>query len=217
MNKDMDIIHRLLDGEVPEEEKREILDRMDSDPVLKKEFNELEKALCMVKNSDRLAVPESFTSDVMRRLPACRVSPVKRIGDFLFEGRILKWNMAAALATACLLIIAFAGIFQSWEKQHPVSYINASSEPTVTVKINFYAPGAKTVSVAGNFNKWKVNENALRKQDNGVWTIEIPLKPGIYNYMFVVDGKVWMTDPNAESYRDDGFGYRNAVLKVAKL
>jgi 1,4-alpha-glucan branching enzyme len=54
----------------------------------------------------------------------------------------------------------------------------------------------------------------LTKQENGVWTVSIPLKPGEHSYMFVVDGKAWVTDPKAETYRDDGFGNKNAVMRV---
>jgi hypothetical protein len=32
--------------------------------------------------------------------------------------------------------------------------------------------------------------------------------------MFVVDGEVWVTDPRAERYVDDGFGMRNALIAV---
>jgi 1,4-alpha-glucan branching enzyme len=116
------------------------------------------------------------------------------------------------------MIIVFAGIFQFQKKNNLVQYANTTSgESTITVRINFHAPEAKKVAIAGDFNKWKVDENILKRQDNGIWTIEIPLKPGAYNYMFVVDGKVWMTDPNAELYQDDGFGFKNSVLKVTKL
>ncbi|MDA8215370.1 MAG: hypothetical protein M0Z64_08860 [Nitrospiraceae bacterium] len=217
MNKDVDIIHRLLDGELSEEEKRDILSKIDSDPVLKNELKEIEKTIHIAKNSDRLIAPASFTSDVMRRLPARKESYVKEVRDFFFKGRVLRWNMATALAVACLMIIVFAGIFQSQKKHSLVSQTITSPESTITVRINFYAPKAKKVAIAGDFNKWKVNGNILKKQDNGIWTIEIPLKPGTYNYMFVVDGKVWVTDPNAELYQDDGFGFKNSVLKVTKL
>ncbi|MCL4537504.1 MAG: hypothetical protein M1610_07935 [Nitrospirae bacterium] len=218
MNKDVDIIHRLLDGELSEEEKRDILSKIDSDPVLKNELKEIEKTIHIAKNSDRLIAPASFTSDVMRRLPARKESYVKEVRDFFFKGRVLRWNMATALAVACLMIIVFAGIFQFQKKNNLVQYANTTSgESTITVRINFHAPEAKKVAIAGDFNKWKVDENILKRQDNGIWTIEIPLKPGAYNYMFVVDGKVWMTDPNAELYQDDGFGFKNSVLKVTKL
>lgn len=220
MNKEMEIIHRLLDGEIPEEEKNDILRKIDSETSMKKEFNEIEKAIRIVKNSNRLIVPASFTSDVMRRLPsrkASKVSYIKRIQDFLFRDRVLRWDMATALAVMCLVAIILTGIFQFQRKDSFITHTNTSGQSTITVRFNFYAPEAKKVAIAGDFNKWKVDESIMRRQDNGIWTIEVPLKPGVYNYMFVVDGKVWVTDPNAESYRDDGFGYKNSVLKVTKL
>lgn len=218
MNRDMELIHRLLDGELSEEEKRDILIKIGSDPVLKNEFKEIEKAIHIAKNSDRLIAPASFTSDVMGRLPIRKDSHIKMAKDFLFRGRVLRWNMATALAAVCLLIIVFAGVFQFKGKHDLITYTNTPGESNITtVRIDFYSPDAKKVAVAGDFNKWKVDENILKRQENGIWTIEIPLKPGKYNYMFVVDGKVWMTDPNAELYQDDGFGFKNSVLKVTKL
>jgi 1,4-alpha-glucan branching enzyme len=53
------------------------------------------------------------------------------------------------------------------------------------------------------------------RRDGGVWTVDIPLRPGVYSYMFVVDGTAWVTDPDAESFQDDGFGNRNAVVRVS--
>jgi len=44
--------------------------------------------------------------------------------------------------------------------------------------------------------------------------VTIPLKPGRYEYMFVVDGQQWIPDPFAAEQTDDGFGSRNAVLEV---
>ncbi|MDI6727330.1 MAG: hypothetical protein QMD44_00220 [Thermodesulfovibrionales bacterium] len=217
MNSDMEIIHRLLDGEVSDEEKREILNKINSDPVLKDEFNRIDKVIRMVENSERLIAPASFTADVMKKLPARRNSYIKEIWDFLFKGRVLRWNMATAIVVAGFFVVVITGIFEFQKKNNLVQYASTSGESSITVRINFYAPEAKKVAIAGDFNKWKVNENILNKQDNGIWTIEIPLKPGTYNYMFVVDGKVWVTDPKAESYRDDGFGYKNAVLNVTKL
>jgi hypothetical protein len=48
-----------------------------------------------------------------------------------------------------------------------------------------------------------------------VWTGRVPLQPGVHQYMFVIDGTEWVTDPGAERWSDDGFGNRNAVLAVA--
>jgi hypothetical protein len=49
---------------------------------------------------------------------------------------------------------------------------------------------------------------------DGVWTGAVPLPPGLHKYMFLIDGKEWVTDPHAERYYDDGYGMRNAVITV---
>ena len=74
--------------------------------------------------------------------------------------------------------------------------------------------GARTVHVAGDFNGWNPARTSLEQISNGAWAVTIPLKPGRYEYMFVVDGQQWIADPFAAEQHDDGFGSRNAVLEV---
>jgi hypothetical protein len=74
---------------------------------------------------------------------------------------------------------------------------------------------AKSVTVAGDFNGWDVASTHLADTDrDGVWTGMVALRPGLHKYMFVIDGKRWVTDPEAERYLDDGFGMRNAVITI---
>ena len=87
-------------------------------------------------------------------------------------------------------------------------------EGSTTVRLTFYAPQARTVSVAGDFNKWRTETDAMKGND-GMWSIDLKLKPGVYSYSFIVDGKTWVADPGAESYQDDGFGSQNSILRVA--
>jgi anti-sigma-K factor RskA len=79
-----------------------------------------------------------------------------------------------------------------------------------------YAPqrnDLKSVTVAGSFNGWDAHSLPMQKV-GGVWTMNLVLPPGAYEYMFVEDGKHWVTDPLAPYTRDDGFGNRNAVLQL---
>lgn len=79
-----------------------------------------------------------------------------------------------------------------------------------------YAPqrdDLKSVTVAGSFNGWNAHSLPLQKVGE-VWTTNLVLPPGAYEYMFVEDGKRWVTDPLAPVTRDDGFGNRNAVLQL---
>jgi 1,4-alpha-glucan branching enzyme len=82
------------------------------------------------------------------------------------------------------------------------------------VAFSFYAPGAKKVGIAGNFNAWNMYKDSLSGPDKkGLWTIVIPLHQGRYEYLFIVDGKKWQPDPSVPEV-DDGFGGKNSVLLV---
>jgi anti-sigma-K factor RskA len=210
---DRELIHRMLDGDLGPDEKKVLLDRVQSDPALKEELDGITRALRTIETSERMQAPPFFTAEVMRRLPARKATIANRIRDFLLKGRVLKWNMATAFAAAVLFALVFTQVDRT--RNAPVETAALSQqEQTVTVTMNLHAPEAHHVAVAGTFNKWKADTHILTRQENGVWTVSIPLKPGEYSYMFIVDGKAWVTDPNAETYRDDGFGNRNAVMRV---
>jgi len=215
MDKERRFIHELLDGELSPEAGRDLLDRVNSDPLLKREFDDLRSVVDMVESSERLTVPAAFTSQVMRRLPARKVSFGKRVSSFLFGQRMLRWNMAAAFAAAGLVIIIAGGLLQFGNRDAVVSYQRPADGVSRTVAISFYAPEARSVSLAGDFNKWSAEKGLMKKENNGIWTLEVPLQPGTYHYMFVVDGEAWVMDPNAELYRDDGYGNKNSVLRVS--
>ena len=55
----------------------------------------------------------------------------------------------------------------------------------------------------------------LRDDDHdGVWRAAVVLPVGQHEYMFVVDGEQWVTDPLAGRFVDDGFGRQNSLLIV---
>jgi len=216
MDSDRDMLHRFLDGDLTAGEREAFLRRMKDDPVLQKEHDALASALHMVNTSPRMTAPPAFTRDVMKRLPQKPVPFVVRLRDFLLRGRVLRWNMAAALVTAAVLILTIAALSRQYAvPTGPAALHTGGQETAVTVRMNFYAPQARQVSVAGDFNKWQTDALPMSRQDGGVWAIDLALKPGVYTYMFVVDGKAWVTDPDAETYQDVGFGNKNAVMRVS--
>ena len=76
---------------------------------------------------------------------------------------------------------------------------------------------ATSVAVAGSFNQWSPSSHPLaRAKTGGLWTIVVPLPPGEHAFMYVVDGKDWVSPPLAEDYVDDGFGARNGIVVVRK-
>jgi len=81
------------------------------------------------------------------------------------------------------------------------------------VEMSFDAPFAKFVNIAGDFNAWEMTTLALRKTDS-VWKITLELKPGAYQYKFLVDGE-WVNDPNNVRTVPNQFGSLNNVLEVS--
>ncbi len=82
-----------------------------------------------------------------------------------------------------------------------------------TVRFRIHAPGAATVSVAGDFNGWDRERHPLRDAGGGWWELSIPIRPGSHQYAYVIDGE-WITPPNAEITVEDGFGGRNGLLII---
>jgi 1,4-alpha-glucan branching enzyme len=68
----------------------------------------------------------------------------------------------------------------------------------VAKPINFVclAPGAKHVSLIGDFNDWHPNAHPMKRQPDGAWTTQIQLSHGHHHYLFCVDGKERL-DPRA--------------------
>jgi len=83
-----------------------------------------------------------------------------------------------------------------------------------TVSFELVKPGAKQVCVAGSFNGWKPETTPLVPKDNGRWVGDLTIKPGRYEYLFVVDGQ-WVPDPNAKETVKNPFGGLNSILGVS--
>ena len=152
-----------------------------------------------------------------------RTAPRRSLGqrprETLWTPRALQWNLASALGTVCVaLLIAGAAVTLDRAGQPASSLIPAvaTTAPStrVLVRLVMLQPGAQTVGVAGDFNGWDPLQTPLVPTTGGAWTVTLPLEPGRYEYMFVVDGTEWMADPFAEEQQDDGFGLRNGVLDV---
>lgn len=81
------------------------------------------------------------------------------------------------------------------------------------VKFSFRAPTARSVFVVGNFNNWSLSDDNLLEKKDGHWTKTLKLKPGTYQYRFVVDGQ-WIEDPINPELAANPFGEFNSVVDV---
>jgi hypothetical protein len=89
--------------------------------------------------------------------------------------------------------------------------------PSTLVQFLLVAPGARHVTLVGDFNDWDVGATPLVSAASGrVWTIEVPLTPGRHRYAFVVDGTRWLADPTAPRALGDDFGTPSSVVTVTE-
>jgi len=86
-----------------------------------------------------------------------------------------------------------------------------------SVQVVFRAPGARHVSVVGDFNSWDADADAMsRDPATGLWSHTLALRPGRHVYAFVVDDSVWMRDPRSPAAPDADFGRPGSVLLVGQ-
>jgi len=85
--------------------------------------------------------------------------------------------------------------------------------PIKKVQFEFPAPEAEEVCLAGGFNNWDTNANPMKKDKKGIWKTALSLKPGRYEYRFLVDGN-WENDPVCSCCVPNEFGGQNCVITV---
>jgi hypothetical protein len=83
----------------------------------------------------------------------------------------------------------------------------------VPVSIRYVDLHAQKVCIAGNFNQWSPESHCM-KNERGTWSIQLRLSPGRYQYIFVIDGRLWKTDPDSPIKEESGFGTENSVFVV---
>ena len=84
---------------------------------------------------------------------------------------------------------------------------------TKKVLFEFQAPSTREVYLAGDFNNWDGNTNLMKKNMKGLWKTTLSLKPGRYEYRFLVDGN-WENDPSCCDCVPNEFGSQNCVRVV---
>lgn len=164
------------------------------------EQNDLEKMLSDALADLRRSAPPGFTGRVMTALPA---KPDRAYPRLLTLKR--AWG-TKVLAAAAALMIAFGGGI--------LLFYNGINERTL-VKFEFHDPGAVSVELVGDFTSWQSGRIQLDGPNkSGLWTAAIELPEGRHEYIFLVNGQKWVTDPYALVRRPDGFGNQNAVLNL---
>lgn len=193
-------IHQVLDGEAP---------RSGLGPEAARELAAVEDAMRGALEGLVLEAPRDCVDEVLARIAAVeaprRGGRARAAAGWLWRPRTVSvrlrpaYGLLAAALVAALLLPGAVGR-------------EASAAPRVYVAFRLDARGASRVELAGDFTAWKP-AYALHESKPGVWSVVVPLEPGVHDYAFVVDGERWMPDPLAPTVAD-GFGGVNSRLAV---
>ena len=95
----------------------------------------------------------------------------------------------------------------------PEKAAGSATSKTRNCTFVFSGPNAKRVSVSGEFNGWSPDATPMKRRSDGQWETTLALKPGRYQYKFVVDGN-WIHDPNARENVGNEHGSLNSVTEI---
>ena len=191
-------LHEYLDGERPFE---------DLPPDLQAEARSWESRIDDFRDRTDRSAPAWIRPKVLREIEEEEAAP----------SGWQQWVQWALLPLAGAAV-ALAIWLQPWQQigsPLPGGQTTATAERADgATHFRLEAPDADRVEVAGSFTDWRPELQLEDADGDGVWTGSAPLEAGVHQYMFVVDGEQWVTDPNADRYVADGFGNRNAVVAV---
>lgn len=69
------------------------------------------------------------------------------------------------------------------------------------------AKDAGKVAVVGEFNNWEPSASPLRRQKDGAFSATLDLETGReYQFRYLIDGEIWISDPEADRYAFSPFG-----------
>jgi hypothetical protein len=153
---------------------------------------------------DELRRPVALDSTV----DATALERIRRLG----RPRESRWRLGvvASLAGAALAAGLLLPLLLSSPRARPE--LGAAR----AVRLSLVAPTSSRVVVVGDFNNWDPAATPLRSSGReGVWSVELQLKPGRYHYTFLVDGRRWVRDPAEPPAPESDFGAPTSVLTVS--
>lgn len=162
--------------------------------------------------------------DSIRREPA----PQRRsrvLGWLVEPRRLVLPPIAAAALAAGLVGIGILGGFAIDRDGRPATgrplQDGVAQSPRLpdssvrVVKFVITAPQANSVALVGDFNGWDAAATPAKREKDGSWTMYVSLRPGRYEYTFMLDGAHLINDPAAPVAPDDGYGQKNSVVVIA--
>jgi len=152
-------------------------------------------------------------ASVRRALPPWPV----RAWRWIREPRAVAVSPLGGMAMAAALAgVVFVGVLSrgGTDLRPPTSDHRPPGSGGAVATFVLVAPEARSVALVGDFNGWDAARMPLRRDVSGLWTVEVPLAAGRYQYAFVLDGGRFVADPSAPRAVGDDFGTPSSVVTV---
>jgi 1,4-alpha-glucan branching enzyme len=87
-------------------------------------------------------------------------------------------------------------------------------------KVTFKLPqdivsDANKVTLTGDFNNWDVESLTMKKTKTGDYSVSLELEKGKeYQFRYVIDGKEWINEDDADKFVPNTFQSENSVVVV---
>ena len=171
-----------------------------------------------------------FDERVMEALNAPDVIPLHPKRESRRPWLVRPWTLRVSPIGAFAAAAALVGVvaFSAWQLS-PIDQVQIASEqvaggnltpvantgevPLVLHQFTYYQKGLQSISIVGDFNDW-TDSTSLTEVSPGVWTVSLRLRPDVYEYQFILNGKQRVTDPTMPQTSSD-FGSPNSVVKVS--
>ena len=89
-----------------------------------------------------------------------------------------------------------------------------------TVDVTFELPpsvAADSVAVVGDFNGWSRDASPMTRAVDGSFRLSLRLSSGrVYQYQYLIDGRRWANDWQADSYLPNSFGGDDSVVDLTE-
>jgi hypothetical protein len=171
-----------------------------------------------------------FDERVMEALNAPDVIPLHPTRESRRPWIVRPWTVRVSPIGAFAAAAALVGVvaFSAWQLR-PIDQVQVASEQVggnltpvadagenqlVLHQFTYYQKGLQSISVVGEFNDWVADSTMLTQVSEGVWTVSLPLRPAVYEYQFILNGKQRVTDPTMPQVSND-FGSPNSVVTVS--
>jgi len=209
------LINPYIDGILDKDVATQIKAHLQTCPDCRKEYVAMKEVVSSLNilASIPVSAPAALTRDIMEKITKEEVriqtSWLENLNQLIAIPKLsFRFVSSAVAATAAVIFFAFIFLFNA-------PAVNPICSSEVRFSLKFEDQANHSVAIAGDFNGWNPKGNILEDPDgDGVWTGTLNLKPGRYEYMFVLDDEIWVPDPNSLRFVKDGFGNRNSILEI---